>query len=60
MFESFIVFMLTVVGAFAILMGLGYVIASQMEYQSRLKSSVDGCQKELKELRELLQQNKQV
>lgn len=60
MFESFIVFVLTVVGAFAILMALGYVIASQMDYQSRLKSSVDECRKELKELRELLQKNKQV
>jgi hypothetical protein len=40
-------------------MGIGFVIASQLEYQSRLKSSVDDCQKQLKELRELLQQSKE-
>jgi Ni/Fe-hydrogenase subunit HybB-like protein len=59
MFESFIVYMLTIVGLCAILMGIGFVIASQLEYQSRLKSSVDDCQKQLKELRELLQKSKE-
>jgi Ni/Fe-hydrogenase subunit HybB-like protein len=59
MFESFIVYMLTIVGLCAILMGIGFVIASQLEYQSRLKSSVDDCQKQFKELRELLQQSKE-
>lgn len=58
MFESFIVFMLTTIGATTILLGIGFAIINQMEYQSRLKSSVDECQKTLKELREMLRQRK--
>ncbi len=58
MFESFIVFILTTIGAATIVMGIGLAIINQMEYQSRLKSSVDECQKTLKELREMLQQRK--
>lgn len=58
MFESIIVFMLTTIGATTILLGIGHAIISQTEYQSRLKSSVDECQKTLKELREMLRQHK--
>lgn len=59
MFESFIEFMLSFIGGFAILMGVSFVIASQMDYQARLKSGVDECQKALKALQEMIQQNKQ-
>jgi hypothetical protein len=59
MSESFILHILAVVGVSAILASLGYVIISQMDYQSRLKSSVDECQRQLKELRELILKNKQ-
>lgn len=58
MFESFIIFMLIAIGATTILLGIGHAIISQMEYQSRLKSSVDECQKTLKELREMLRQRR--